>query len=201
MHTRPALLLPGAPRHVAAFVVRSPDSQSQPAATARRRGEGGTRWRGTLFSRPCTCVLRPEAAAVLARAGPALSLHEQAPPRGAGAPALRRRRRRRLRPALGRDRRRQDDGVPVLPRADPEALQRRLHLQPEAHRDGASEDRLRRVPHPDARPPKGPRRRSRPTSTPSTASFWRPMPSARTTSSSSTRRRCSRPRCSSSCAS
>jgi type II secretory pathway predicted ATPase ExeA len=32
------------------------------------------------------------------------------------------------------------------------------------------------------RRPKAPRRRSRPTSTPSTASFWRPMPSARTTS-------------------
>jgi general secretion pathway protein A len=35
---------------------------------------------------------------------------------------------------------------------------------------------------PMPRPPKCPRRRSRPTSTPSTASFWRPMPSARTTS-------------------
>ncbi len=91
-------------------------------------------------------VLRPEAAAVLARAGPALPLHEQAPPRGAGAPALWRRRRRWLRPALGRDRRRQDDGLPLLPRADPEALQRRLYLQPQAHRDGAVEDDLRRVP-------------------------------------------------------
>ena len=32
----------------------------------------------------------------------------------------------------------------------PQALQRRLHLQPQAHRDGAAEDDLRRVPHPAA---------------------------------------------------
>ena len=128
-----------------------PSIDSQPgAAAAARRAQARPRPRERYSPGHVHAVLRPEAAAVLARAGPALPVHEQAPPRGAGAPALRRRRRRRLRPALGRDRRRQDHRLPLLPRADPEALQRRLHLQSQAHRDGAAEDDLRRVPHPAA---------------------------------------------------
>ncbi len=93
-------------------------------------------------------VLRSQASAVLDRAGSAFPLHERGAPRGARASALRRLGRRWLRAADGRDRRRQDHRRALLPGPDPGALRRGLCLQPQAHRDRAVADGLRRVRHP-----------------------------------------------------
>ena len=54
---------------------------------------------------------------------------------------------RRLCAAHRRDRHRQDHGVPLLPGADSAAMQRGLHLQPEAHGHRAAAVGLRRVRH------------------------------------------------------
>eukprot|EP01137_Pigoraptor_chileana_P005594 Opistho-2@2901 len=92
-------------------------------------------------------ILWPATGAVLHRARPSLSLHERAAPRCAGASAVRRARWWRLRAAHRRDRGGQDHGLPLLPGADPQALQCGLYLQPQADGQRAPAHHLRGVPH------------------------------------------------------
>ena len=136
-------------------------SLSQPAQQPRRRVFSGKHARlgASILAGDVRAPLRAEATALLDRTGSALPLHERAAPRGPCAPALWRAGRRRLRAAHRRRRCRQDHRVPLLPRATARALQRRLHLQPEADGRGTVEDGLRGAPHPV--PARGARRADR----------------------------------------